>query len=303
MSSATKNTVSYLYEEPGPRGRRRIMIGSIFSALILAGILALGLWQFGSNGQLDADKWTPFTDWAIWQFLLVGLRGTLIAASLVAVIGSLFGVMLALGRLSKVRIIHWLSTGYIEIARTVPVLLMIYLMLFGLPQLGINFPTLWKLVIPLSIANAAVFAEIVRAGILSLPRGQSEAALSLGLRQHQTTRLVVLPQALRNVTPTLVSQLVSLLKDTSLGFIVAYTELLYRGQVLSAYNQLLIQTFLVVTLIYLVFNGALSGLASRLQRPGRRRTPIPNQALAPAGSALAATITSTDHTGTKDPDA
>lgn len=271
MKQSRHSASSFLYEEPGPRGRRSIMIGSIVSAAVLLGLFALGLWQFGSHGQLDLDKWTPFTEWAIWQYLLVGLGGTLVAAAIVAVLGSVFGVFLALGRLSKVRVIRWFASGYIEIARTVPVLLLIYLMLFGLPQLGINFPTLWKLAIPLAIANAAVFAEIVRAGILSLPRGQSEAALSLGMREGQAMRLVVLPQALRNVTPSLVSQLVSLLKDTSLGYIVAYTELLYRGQVLSAFNHLLIQTFLVVTLIYLVFNGSLSAVAAGLQKkPGRR---------------------------------
>ena len=274
MSVARTNPASFLYEPPGPRGRRNILLGSILSVLALLGVLALGLWQFGSHGQLDADKWLPFTEWAIWEYLLVGLGGTLLAAAIVAVLGSLFGVVLALGRLSRVRVVRWLSAGYIEVARTVPVLLLIYLMLFGLPQLGINVPTLWKLVIPLAFANAAVFAEIVRAGILSLPKGQGEAALSLGLRPHQAMRLVVLPQALRNVTPSLVSQLVSLMKDTSLGYIVAYTELLYRGQVLSAFNHLLIQTFLVVTLIYLVVNGSLSALAFRLQKPGRKRMPL-----------------------------
>jgi glutamate transport system permease protein len=275
MSTARTNAASYLYETPGPRGRRNILIGSVVSSLALLALLALGLWQFGSHGQLDAEKWLPFTEWAIWEYLFVGLLGTVAAAAIVAVLGSLFGVVLALGRMSRVRGIRWLSTGYIEIARTVPVLLLIYLMLFGLPQLGINLPTLWKLVIPLTFATAAVFAEIVRAGVLSLPKGQNEAALSLGMRPHQAMRLVVLPQALRNVTPSLVSQLVSLLKDTSLGFIVAYTELLYRGQVLSAFNHLLIQTFLVVTLIYLVVNGSLSAVASRLQKPGRKRMPVP----------------------------
>ncbi|MEX1078381.1 MAG: amino acid ABC transporter permease [Homoserinimonas sp.] len=278
-----KNQSSFLYETPGPRGRRNIRIGTAISVVALGGMLGLGLWRFGSHGQLDADKWLPFADWAIWQYLLVGLGGTLTAAAVVAALGSVFGVVLALGRLSKVRVIRWLATGYIEVARTIPVLLLIYMMLFGLPQLGINFPTLWKLVIPLTIANAAVFAEIVRAGILSLPNGQSEAALSLGLRPHQTMRLVVLPQAIRNVLPSLVSQLVSLIKDTSLGFIVAFTELLYRGQVLSTFNHLLIQTFLVVTLIYLVFNGSLTALASRLQKPGRRRSPIPLSLTALAG--------------------
>lgn len=262
---------SFIYDEPGPRGRRNIRIGSAISVAAILGVITLGLWQFGSHGQLDAARWEPFTQWAIWQYLLVGLLGTLEAAAIVAVLGSVLGVLLGLGRRSPVRVISWVCAAYIEIARTVPVLLMIYLMLFGLPQLGINFPTLWKLVIPLTVANSAVFAEIVRAGIGSLARGQGEAALSLGMRSYQAVRWVILPQALRNVTPSLVSQLVSLLKDTSLGFIVAYTELLYRGQVLASYLHLLIPTYLVVTLIYLAVNGSLSAVASRLRTTRRRR--------------------------------
>jgi glutamate transport system permease protein len=270
--TSSSRTVS-LYDEPGPRTKRSIRIWSVVSVIVLAALVALGLWQFGSHGQLDADKWTPFLQWPIWQYLFVGLLGTLQAAALTAVLGGAFGLVLAIGRLSKVRVIHWLSAGYIEIARTIPVLLLIYVMLFGLPQLGLNFPLLWKLVIPLSIANAAAFAEIIRAGILGLPSGQSEAALSLGMSRGQSMRWVVLPQALRIVSPSIVTQLVSLLKDTSLGYIVAFTELLYRGQVLSSFNHLLIQTFVAVTLIYLVVNGLLTSLASRLRSRPTRKTP------------------------------
>lgn len=267
MSSAT-----VLYDAPGPKTRRRILIWSVLSGLVLAGVLGAGLWQFASRGQLDAARWQPFTQWPIWEYLLVGLLGTLEAAGYVAVLSALAGIFLALGRLSPVRPVRWLATGYIEIARTLPVLLMIYVTLFALPSYGINLPLLWKLVLPLTVANSAAFAEIFRAGILSLPRGQSEAALSLGLTQGQTMRMIVLPQAIRHVTPSLVSQLVSLLKDTSLGYVVAFTELLYRAQVLSAFNHLLVQTFLVVTFIYLVCNGSLSFLAYRLQGlTGRRR--------------------------------
>ncbi|WP_222195351.1 amino acid ABC transporter permease [Modestobacter italicus] len=267
---------AFLYDAPGPRARRRILLGSVVSALVLAGLLALALAQFASHGQLDADRWTPFLDWPIWSYLLVGLRGTALAAALVAVLAGAFGVLLAIGRLSRNRPVRWLATGYIEVARTLPVLLLIYLMLFGLPAYGINLPVLWKLVVPLTIANAAVVAEIVRAGVLALPRGQTEAALSLGIRRGQAMRFVVLPQALRHVTPSLITQLVSLIKDTSLGYVVAFTELLYRAQVLSAYNRLLIQTFLVVALVYLVFNGALSYLAARLRTRVRRQVAPPS---------------------------
>jgi glutamate transport system permease protein len=266
-------TGSFIYDQPGPRGKRNILIGSIISSLIFVVVIGLGLWQFAAHGQLSPERWEPFTEWAIWSYLLVGLLGTLEAAAIVAVLGGALGVVLALGRMSHQRWLRWISSTYIEIARTVPVLLMIYLMLFGLPQIGINLPTLWKLVVPLTIANSAVFAEIVRAGVASLPRGQREAALSLGMRGGQAMRFVVLPQAFRNVTPSLVTQLVSLLKDTSLGYIVAFTELLYRGQVLASFLHLLIPTYIAVTAIYLVVNGSLSYLASRLQR-GTRRRPV-----------------------------
>lgn len=258
--------MSFIYDVPGPRARRNMRIASVLSAVVLAGLVALGLWQFGSHGQLAARRWTPFEQWVVWRYLLMGLLGTVQAAAIVAVLGSVLGVFLALGRMSGSRPARWACTGYIEVARTVPVLLLIYLMLFGLPQLGVNVPTLWKMAIPLTFANSAVFAEIVRAGVLSLPKGQSEAALSLGLRRAQALRFVVLPQALRHVSPSLLTQLVSLLKDTTLGYIVAYTELLYRGQLLTSYLNQLIPTYLVVASIYLVVSGSLTALASHLQR-------------------------------------
>jgi glutamate transport system permease protein len=258
--------MSFIYDEPGPRTRRNVRIASVISALALVALVGAGLWQFGSHDQLNPQRWAPFTQWVVWQYLLTGLLGTLQSAGIVAVLGSVLGTLLALGRLSRRRPVRWVCIAYIEVARTVPVLLLIYLMLFGLPQLGINVPTLWKMVIPLTFVTAAVFAEIVRAGITSLPSGQAEAALSLGLKHSQTMRLVVLPQALRNVAPSLLTQFVSLLKDTTLGYIVAYTELLYRGQLLTSYINQLIPTYIVVTLIYLVVSGSLTALASRLQK-------------------------------------
>lgn len=275
--------MSFIYDEPGPRGRRNILIGSTISGLLLLMLLGFGLWQFGSHGQLAPELWLPFTQWEVWKYLLVGLLGTLEAAAIVAVAGSILGTFLALGRLSPLRVLRWICTAYIEIARTIPILLLIYLMLFGLPQLGINAPTLWKLVIPLIFANSAIFAEIVRAGITSLSGGQSEAALSLGMRRSQSMLFVVLPQALRNVAPALLSQLVSLLKDTTLGYIVAFTELLYRGQLLTSFLGQLIPTYIVVASVYLIVSGSLTALASRLQkRPHGRASVQPLPLLAGA---------------------
>jgi glutamate transport system permease protein len=266
--------MSFIYDAPGPRTRRNVRIASVISAVALLALVGAGLWQFGSHDQLNPQRWAPFTQWIVWQYLLTGLLGTVQVAGIVAVLASVLGTFLALGRLSSVALVRWLCVCYIEVARTVPVLLLIYLMLFGLPQLGINAPTLWKLAIPLTFATAAVFAEIVRAGITGLPTGQTEAALSLGLRQSQTMRLVILPQALRNVAPSLLTQFVSLLKDTTLGYIVAYTELLYRGQLLTSYINQLIPTYIVVASIYLVVSGSLTALASHLQQRTTRKPAV-----------------------------
>jgi glutamate transport system permease protein len=257
--------MSFLYDVPGPVTRRRIRIASVLTALALLGLLAVVAWRLDQHGQLDAERWTPFLDADIARYLLVGLRGTVLAAAVVALMAFPLGVLLAVARTSDHAALRLPAVVFIELFRTVPVLLLIFVMLFALPRYGFNPSVLWKLVIPLTVANSAAIAEIVRAGIVTLPRGQSEAGLSLGLRRSQLVRRVVLPQALRNVTPSLVSQVVSLLKDTSLGYVVAFTEILYRAQVLTSYNRLLIQTYVVVTLVYLVVNGSISWFAAWLR--------------------------------------
>ncbi|MBO4207649.1 amino acid ABC transporter permease [Micromonospora echinofusca] len=265
-------TQQILFDEPGPRARRRIRIATVIGAVALVGALVAAVQQFASHGELAWSRWEPFTTWPIWRYLLNGLWATLKAAAATAVLSGVFGLLLALGRLSTNRLLRWLAGGYVEIFRTVPALLLIYVTLFALPAYGLNFPLFWKLVVPLVVSNSAAFAEIFRAGIQALDRGQTEAGLAVGLRRGQVLRLVVLPQALLQLAPSLVSQLVGLLKDTSLGFVVSYTELLYSGQVLSTYTHLLIQTFLVVSLIYLAVNASLSKFARILQARNGRLT-------------------------------
>ena len=260
-----RSDVAHLYDPPGPRARRRIAVTTAVTAVAILALVAAAAWQLNRHGQLAAERWTPLVDPQILRYLLTGLRGSVVAAAVVVALAFPLGVLLAVARTSPRTAVRLPAALFIEIFRTVPVLLLIFVMLFALPRYGINPSVLWKLAIPLTLANAAATAEIVRAGILSLPRGQAEAGLSLGLRRGQVVVRVVLPQALRNVTPSLVSQVVSLLKDTSLGYVVAYTELLYRAQVLTSYNRLLIQTYVAVTLIYLVVNGTISWLAVRLR--------------------------------------
>ena len=258
-----------LFDEPGPRARRRIRIATVAGTLAAIALLALAVRQFAANGQLDAARWQPYATWPMWRYLLTGLWSTALAATVSAALAMALGLVLALGRLSRHRFLRVPAAAYVEVVRTIPTLLLVYVVLFALPKYGLDLPLFWKLVVPLSVSNAAAFAEIFRAGIRSIERGQGEAGLAIGLTHGQTMRLIVLPQAARRVLPSIVSQSVGLLKDTALGFVVSYAELLYSGKVLAAYNGYLIQTYLVVALVYLVVNASLSKLARTLE--ARRR--------------------------------
>ena len=233
-----------LFDEPGPRGRARIRIFTVIGLLLVAGIVALALYQFYRNGQLGRSRWLAFAEPAYLRFLADGIRGTIIATAVAAVLSFPLGVVLALGRLSRNGLLRRVSTWYIELFRSIPLLLLIYAFLLALPRYGINLPILWKLVVPIVLVNVAVLAEIFRAGILAVDRGQSEAAAALGLREGPAMRSVILPQAIRLVIPTLVTQLVALLKDSTLGYVVSYPELMKQAQNLTVYTHLLVQTYL-----------------------------------------------------------
>ena len=261
-----------LFDEPGPRGRARIRLFTLLGLLLAAGVVALALYQFYKNGQLGRSRWLPFLQPAYIAFLAQGFKGTIIATFAAALFSFPLGVVLALGRLSRNGLLRRVSTAYIELFRSIPLLLLIYAFLLALPQFGINLPILWKLVVPIILVNVAVLAEIFRAGILAVDRGQSEAAAALGLREGTAMRSVILPQAIRLVVPTLVTQLVALLKDSTLGYVVSYPELLKQANNLTVFTHLLVQTYLIVAVIYVVVNLLLSRLAVSLERRLGSRT-------------------------------
>ncbi len=255
-----------LFDAQGPRGLRRSRYATVLALLVMAGVVALALRTFAANGQLAADRWQPFAQVSYIRFLWQGLEGTLKATAASAVLAFPLGAILALMRLAKNRVTRYLATGYIELFRAVPLLLLIYAFLLALPPEGINLPIFWKLVVPIVLVNGAVLAEVFRAGINALDRGQSEAALSVGMTYWQSMRIVVFPQAVRLVVPALVAQLVSLLKDSTLGYVVSYPELMKQGNNLTVYTHLLVQTYVVIAVVYVLINFALSQLASALQR-------------------------------------
>ncbi len=255
-----------LFDPPGPRGRRRIAVATGVSVLLLAMVAALAVRQFAAHGQLAADRWTLFGQWPVLRYLGRGLLATVEATAVSATIAVPLGLLFGVARMSGRRLVRLAAGAYIELFRAVPLLLLLFAFLIALPRLGLVLPIFWQLVLPIAISNIAVIAEIFRAGVAALPRGQTEAAQCLGLKGGQIMRLVLAPQALRVIAPTLVGQLVRLLKESTLGYVVSFLELLYTGRVLGEFTHALVQTYLVVAVIFIALNAVLSHLALRLQR-------------------------------------
>jgi glutamate transport system permease protein len=247
----------------------------VLSVLVMAGLTALAVRQFGVHGQLAESKWQMFTLWPYQRFLLTGLGQTAKAAAVCTMLALPLGALVALGRLARTPIVRWPAAAFTEIFRSVPALLLVYVFLLGLPRVGVNLPVFWQLVVPIVISGTATAAELFRAGVLSMDRGQFEAAYSIGLGQWATMRLVILPQVIRRMVPVLVTQVISLVKDTTLGYVVSYSELLNSGRTLAQYTQALVQTYLVVAVVYVVLNGLLSRLAAWLEQRQKRRGTTP----------------------------
>jgi glutamate transport system permease protein len=263
-----------LYDAPGPRARRRNLLLTVVGVALLVGVVGFVVVRFAATGQFDADMW----EWILYKniqlLLLDALLNTLRAFALAAVLALLFGAVFAAGRLSD----HaWLSrpaTAVVEFFRAVPLLILIFILYFGVSRgLGVDVSAFTALVLGLMLYNGSVLAEIFRAGVVSLPRGQSEAAYALGMRKTQVMTAVLLPQALRAMAPTILSQLVVVLKDTALGFIILYPELLYQARFLGGQVQLgspILQVALVVAVIYIAMCLLLAQLANYLERRTRR---------------------------------
>ena len=206
-----------LFDAPGPRGRRRIRIATVVSVLLIAALVGLAVRQFGVHGQLASDKWRMFAEWPYQRFLLTGLVKTLEAAAVCTVLALPLGALFALARLARTRVVRWPATVFVEIFRSVPALLLVYVFLLGLPRFGLNLPVFWQLVVPIVISGTATVAELFRAGVLSMDRGQFEAAYSIGLGHWAAMRLVILPQVVRRMVPVLVTQVVALSRTPPWG--------------------------------------------------------------------------------------
>ncbi len=261
-----------LFDVPGPKARRLYRVIAAVGLLVLAALLAVIIRALANpgNSQFTAQKWRPFVDGVTWTaYLLPGLLNTLRAAGVAVVLSLVLGIALGMGRLAGIAAVRIPCGVLVEFFRSVPVLVM---MLFGyffcIYVLGVlgDASTFIGVVVGLTLYNASVIAELIRSGVYSLPRGQREAGLAVGLTPFQALTAILLPQAITAMLPSLISQLVVILKDTALGYIISYSELIRSGQNLSTLFGNLIPVFFVLALMFIAINYGLSVLARVVER-------------------------------------
>ncbi|MFF2246152.1 amino acid ABC transporter permease [Arthrobacter sp. NPDC058130] len=280
-------TTKTLFDTPGPRARRRHTIIEI----ICVAALALGAYTvyelLESHGEFSAAAWKPFTQWGLWALLGEGLANNLRAAAVGMALSLLFGSLLAFGLLSRRKTIRIACRVFTDVFASVPLLLLLYFTSLVLPSYGLKFSDFWFLVIALTLFSSAVVGDLLRSGIRAIPAGQTEAAYALGFSGIRTMQLVLLPQALRSMSPALVSQMVILFKGTALAFVLGgYLELLRSATVIGTYySRSLLQAQIVAALGFMIVNIALGLLAAAMERREQRRN------LAPPAAPLAAEIT------------
>lgn len=291
---------SVLYDIPGPKAKRRDVVYNIVFTAFFVMLLAYIAYAFYQRGIFD-DRWAVLWDPPknqdaadVWHALLVrGLGATMLATVIAAPLAlALGGTLSVLRRGLRNRLGSVSATIVTEIFRGLPVLLMMVL-----ARLGFGWSGLWSVVFGLVVYNMAVVAEILRAGLAALPAGQREAGLSIGLSTMRTTVLIEMPQAVRIMLPALVSQLVVLLKDSSLGYIIAYPELLRQIRQMRDYfgDRYTIPVFLVGAVVYILINVLVSRLAvwvegrmrrtSRVAKADPGAEPLPDGALEAASQA------------------
>jgi glutamate transport system permease protein len=240
--------------------------GALLAALIFVALIVLAF----ATGRLEARRWQPFLDLSTWRFLGEGLLVTLFVGFISLVVSLLLGIPVGIARSSLRGPLRLALAAAVELVRATPILAIVFITLIVMNRVVPGIDPVWPGIVGLSLYNIAVIGEIVRAGIASIPRGQVEAARSLGLSFPGTMRAVVLPQALAQMTPALVSQLITLIKDTTLLFIISASELVSHGRSLFVFYGNVLETWFVIACIFFAINYPLSRLSRRLEA---RQTP------------------------------
>lgn len=261
---------SVLFDAPGPRARVRNHVISAVAVVVFLTVAWVVYSRLDSAGQLTAAKWEPFLTSDLWiTYVIPGVEGTLKAAAISIVLALALGLVLGVGRMSNHSGIRWFCSVFVEFFRAVPVLIMMifaYFLYAFYDVFPAQYLALAGVITGLTLYNGAVIAEIVRAGVHALPRGQGEAASALGLTSGQTMRSILLPQAITSMLPVLISQLVVVLKDTAIGYQITFVEMVRQGTVVGSSYGNYIPALIVIALLMISVNFALSWFATRLER-------------------------------------
>jgi glutamate transport system permease protein len=241
--------------------------------VVIAAAAYLVVRTLDRNGAFDAAAWKPFGLWGVWRQLGIGLLNNIRAAVVGMLLSMFFGCFLGWGLLSKRKAVRYPCRVFTDVFNGIPVLLLLFFTSLVLPSWGLPLPDFWFLVIALSLYSTAVVGDLVRAGVQALPRGESEAAAALGFSGFQSMWLILLPQALRMMSPALVSQMVIVLKGTTLAFVLGgYFDLLRATTVLGAYySRSLLQAQSIAAIAFMLINIALSQIASAIDRKEKQR--------------------------------
>lgn len=265
-----------LFDAPGPKARVRHRILAVVGVLAL---LALGYWVYrkmDETGQFTAERWGWILKPESWtDYLIPGIIDTLRAAVVAIVISIALGLLLAMGRMSEIAPLRWAAGVFVEFFRAVPVLIMMFFTFYVLVNNIKIFPDDFNpfvgVVVGLVCYNSSVLCEVIRNGVTSLPNGQREAGLSIGLSPSQVRRSILVPQALTAMLPTIISQVVVITKDTALGYLILYPELVTRARQEASAEGAVLPAYVVVVVIFILINYGIGKIAERVEARQRRK--------------------------------
>ncbi len=217
-----------------------------------------------------------------YSFFLEGTKNTLIIAFFTVLLGTILGVLMAMAKLSGFKPLKWLATGYIEFFRGTPLLVQLMFIFYGLPMIGVKFPDVSFIpdfqrfaagIVAMSLNSCAYVAEIIRSGIQAVDGGQMEAARSLGFTKGQAMRMVILPQAVKNILPALGNEFVTIIKESSIVSVIGIADLMYRTNGVKAKNYKTLECLFIAAMIYFIMTfigGRLIALMERRMNRGRK---------------------------------
>jgi len=271
LREPVRHRATVLHDVPGPRARRRILIGTVLFVAVLAAFVGYVIERLGRYGHLQQARWSYVLSPEILRYLGEGLLNNVRAATIAGALTLVLGLFLALGRLSSRAVLRVPAVAWIEFFRGFPLVLLILFPYLLFPVYLKTIAAIWYVVIGLTLYNSAVMAEIYRAGILSLDRGQTEAAYAVGMTRGLALRLVILPQAIRRMVPLLLTQLIILFKDSTLGVAVTYPEALRRGETMGSFEpRVVFQAIIVTAVIFFLASFSLSRLVALIDRRAGR---------------------------------